>query len=172
MRNETAWEEGGFRVLTTPALITGNRVKKPRMGGWRIEPWGDHRGTSPVVLARVASLLYFSGPSPELTVRDSGMVLGGRSCRLWQAPAPAGMAAYIYLAEVAPHLLALSYFSANLGEGDIDALEVHLVKVELGSHPCPAEEGGTLLRTLQRWRARPFGDLGKNVETLESEEID
>ena len=122
MRNETAWEEGGFRVLTTPALITGNRVKKPRMGGWRIEPWGDHRGTSPVVLARVASLLYFSGPSPELTVRDSGMVLGGRSCRLWQAPAPAGMAAYIYLAEVAPHLLALSYFSANLGEGDIDAL--------------------------------------------------
>ena len=46
------------------------------------------------------------------------------------------------------------------------------MKVELGSHPCPAEEGGTLLRTLQRWRARPFGDLGKNVETLESEEID
>ena len=177
MADETAWVEGGFRLVTTPALVTGNRVKKPRMGGWRLEPKVDHLGArevvpSAVLLARVAGLMYFSGPAPELAMRATGRVLGGRFCRLWQAPTAPGMGAYVYLAEVAPHLLALSYLSASLGEGDIDALEIHLVKVELGAHPCPAEEGGALLRTLGSWRPRAPQALGKKMELLESEEID
>ena len=177
MEDETTWTQGGFRVLTTPALVTGNKVKKPRMGGWRVEalpnPPGSPGGApSAALLARVTGLLYFSGPSAGLTVRDSGMRLGNRFCRLWQVQSPPRVPGYIYLAEVAPHLLALSYLSVKVDEGGVAALEIHLVKAELGSRPSPAEEGTTLLRTLQRWQnASPKG-LVNNVETLESEEID
>lgn len=171
LQEESAWVESGFRVVTTPALVTRNRVKKPRMGGWRVEPLpGVGEAPSAALLARVRSLLYFSGPSPQTAPRASSQTLGSRQCRLWQVQTPAGIAAYIYLAEVAPKLLALSYLSVTLDQGDIAAMEIHLVGVTPGSHPSPAQEGTTLLRTLQRWSLRE-GQGNPGPPSLESEEI-
>jgi hypothetical protein len=172
-KGETLWVEGHFRVVVAPALITGNRVKKPRMGAWRLEAVPG-QGVPPTasLLARAARLMYFAGPSPQTTQLASSMTLGARHCRLWQAQAPPGVAAYVYLAEVAPNLLALSYLSASRDEGELAAMEIHLEKVELGPHPSAAEEGTTLLRTLRRWSAQSAPEPGGRPEALVSEAID
>jgi len=154
LRDDSAWSETRFRLVTTPALVTRNKVKKPRMGTWRVEAG---RGPAPgaAVLARVRGLLYFSGPTAQTLRRESGMRVRNRWCRLWQAQAPEGVPAYAYLVEVAPNLLALSYLSASLPEGDIAALEIHLEDAALGARPSPAEDGTALLHTLQRWGSAP-----------------
>ena len=176
-QNETAWVESSFQMIAAPALVTGNKVKKPRMGTWRLqasrEPLtGSAVAPSAALLAQARGLMYFSGPMAGLLLRPGGMTLGGRFCRLWQAETAPGLAAYVYLAEVAPNLLALSYLSASLGDGDVAALEIHLVKVDLGAHPSPAEDGAALLRTLRRWSVRPFMDPSQNTEAMASERID
>jgi hypothetical protein len=171
LRDQGAWTETGFRVVTTPALVTRNKVKKPRLGGWRIEPIAV-QGVLPssTLLARAKGLLYFAGPTPEVLARDSGMTLGNRRCRLWQAQTPQGVAAYVYLLELAPNLLALSYLSASLGDGEIASMELHLVAASLGPRTSPAEEGTALVRTLQRWGAAA-GSASAGAEVVESEDI-
>jgi hypothetical protein len=172
-KGETVWEESHFRVVIAPALITANRVKKPRLGAWRLEA-APGRGVAPAasLLARAARLMYFAGPAPQTTLLASGMTLGSRHCRLWQAQTPPGVAAYVYLAEVAPNLLALSYLSASREEGEVGAMEIHLESVELGPHPSAAEEGTTLLRTLGRWSVQPAPEAGPRRDALDSEAVD
>jgi hypothetical protein len=87
------------------------------------------------------------------------MKLGNRWCRLWQVRIPPEVGAYAYLVEVAPGLLALAYLSANLPEGDIQSLEIHLNGFALGRRAAPAEEGTALLKTLQHW-AEQAGTAG------------
>ena len=169
-RSEPVWVESRFRVITSPGLVVRQRVHRPRMGTWRIEAEpGSGAPLGAALLAKAASLMYFSGPVPGLVLRETG---GKASGRLWQAPAPPGVAAYVYLTELAPNLLALSYLSASLRDGDVAGLEIHLLKAELGANPAPVEEGTVLLRTLGRWSApRPAGP-GPGTESLTSERID
>ena len=157
-RSESAWVETRFRLIMTPALVTRQKHHLARLGGWRLEALpGQGPAASAAILAQAEGLMYFSGPAVGVVPRASTMVLGHHACRLWQAPAPPGVAAYVYLAEVKPGLLALSYLSASLREGDLAALELHLLGVDLGAHPSPAEDGSALLRTLARWSApRPL----------------
>jgi hypothetical protein len=157
LRDQPAALEGGFRVVASPALVTRNRAKRPRMGSWQIEPLaGSGAAPSPALLARMLGLCYFSGPSAQLVPLATGMRFGGRWCRLWQVQIPPQVGAYAYLVEVAPGLLALAYLSANRPGGDIRSLEIHLTSLSLGHRAAPAEEGTALLRTLQRW-ADPSG---------------
>lgn len=149
-RNESAWVETRFRLVSTPALVLPRKVRRPRMGGWRLET-GPGPDPGAAVLAQAASLMYFSGPTPTLVRKGTDLVLGGRPCHLWQVPVPAEVPAYAYLAEVAPNLLALCYLSVILRQGDLAAVELHLTRVSLGGHPSPAEDGAALLRTLARW---------------------
>ena len=172
-RSESAWVETRFRLIITPPLVTRQKHHLARLGGWRIEALpGKGPAASAAVLAQAAGLMYFAGPAVGVVPRDAHMVLGHRSCHLWQAPAPPGVAAYAYLAEVAPGLLALSYLTASLGEGDLAALELHLQGVSLGAHVGPAEDGSALLRTLARWSAlRPLASAGA-ADALEPERVD
>jgi hypothetical protein len=145
-------QEARLQLITTPPVATRNRVKHPRYVGWKVRAMAG-RGPLPsaAVLARVESLLYLEGPASGLVPREGGMRFGRRFCRLWQAVTPASVGAFVYLVEVAPDLLALSYLSASLPEGDIAALEIHLEGVALGPAPAPAEQGMVLLRTLRAW---------------------
>jgi hypothetical protein len=172
-RSDPTWQECRFRVVTTPALVLHQRRPQPRMGGWRIEAVAG-AGPAPgaAILAQAANLMYFSGPTPGLLARDSSMVLDQRRCRLWQVPAAPGVAAYAYLAELAPNLLALSYFSASLRDGDLAAMEIHLTGVELGARPSPPADGTALLRTLARWSAGPPAEVGKLTDAVPTERID
>jgi hypothetical protein len=138
------------------------------MGTWQIEPLA-RRGAAPsgALLARVLGLCYFSGPVPQTVPLATGIKFGGRRCRLWQMQTPPGAGAYVYLAEVAPGLLALAYLSATLPEGEYRSLEIHLDRVALGRRVVPAEEGAALLRTLQHWGGLGGSDPG----TLETERI-
>jgi hypothetical protein len=171
-REGEAPQESAFRLVTTPALVTRNRVQKPRMGAWRIEPAGSG-GPAPSAaqLARTLGLCYFSGPTTQVLPLPTGIRLGRRWCRLWQVQTPRGVAAYAYLAEVAPDLLALTYLSAKLPEGDPRgprALEIRLEGVSLGARVAPAEEGTALLRTLEHWSApmpEPAPEAADGVET-------
>ena len=172
-RSESTWVETRFRLITTPALVTRQKHHRPRLGGWRIEAQPGHGpAASAAVLAQAAGLMYFSGPAVGVVPRDSTMVVGHRTCRLWQAPAPPGVAASVYLAEVAPGLLALSYLSASLREGDLAALELHLLGVDLGGHTSPAEDGSALLRTLARWSAARPLPSGRATDAPAPERID
>jgi len=151
-REGSAQVETGFRVVASPALVTRNRVQRPRMGGWRIEALGGKGAApSPLLLARTLGLCYFSGPTAQMLPLATGIKLGGRWCRLWQVQTPPDVGAYVYLAEVAPNLLALAYLSAMLPDGDYRSMEIHLAGLTLGSRVAPAEEGTALLRTLQHW---------------------
>jgi hypothetical protein len=163
----------GFRVVTTPPLITGNKVKRLRMGAWRIEPLpGGGVVPSRAVLARALGLCYFSGPTDQVAPLGTGMRLNRRWCRLWQVQAPPQVGAYVYLVEVAPNLLALAYLTATLPEGDIRSMEIHLTGVSLGARVAPAEEGTTLLKTLQHWAALPHLPADGAQEPVETEEIE
>ena len=151
LREEPAEVDSGFRVVASPALITGNKVKRPRMGRWQIEPLARAGGASPALLARALRLCYFSGPTPQAVPLTTGMKFGNRWCRLWQVQTPPEVGAYVYLVEVAPGLLALAYLSATFPQGDLRSLEIHLSGVALGRRAAPAEEGTALLKTLKLW---------------------
>jgi len=153
MYEDSVPEEGGFRLVASPALVTGNREQRPRMGAWRIEPEAG-AAPAPAMLVRALGLCYFSGPAAQVVPLAQEIRIGGRRCRLWQVQTPPGMGAYAYLAEVAPNLLALAYLSATLPGGDPRSVEIHLAGLRLGPRACPAEEGTALLKTLQHWAAR------------------
>ncbi len=154
MRDGGAPAESRLQVVTTAPVATRNRTKRPRFVGWRIRAFPGKGGLPPAsVLARVESLLYLEGPESGVVPREGGMRLGKRFCRLWQALTPSAVGAFVYLAEISPNLLALSYLSASLPEGDLASIEIHLEGVSLGPAPAPAEDGTVLLRTLRRWGA-------------------
>jgi hypothetical protein len=64
----------------------------------------------------------------------------------------------VYLVEVAPDLLALSYLSATLPDRDCCAMEIRLEGVSVAKAPAPAENGTVLLRTLANWGALAVDD--------------
>ncbi len=166
LRGDPAMVEGGFRIVATPALATRNKVQRPRMGSWQLEPLTRGEGApSPALLARALGLCYFSGPPVQAVPLATGMRLGKRWCRLWQVQTPSQVGAYVYLVEVAPGLLALAYLSANLPEGDIQSLEIHLAGLSLGPRPVPVEEGTALLKTLRQWADQPRAALDPGLET-------
>ena len=173
LRSDTAALDTGFRVVTTPALVTGNRVKRLRLGAWRIEPLAGQGRTLPsrAVLARALGLCYFAGPTAQVVPLATGVRLNRHWCRLWQVQVPPEVGAYVYLLEVAPNLLALAYLSATLPEGDIRSMEIHLTGASLGSGTVPAEEGTRLLTTLQHWAAQPPLPAGGAPGPVETEEI-
>ena len=149
LKGETEAVEGRFRLVPTPVVRTRNRVRPPRMGGWRLEPLsGSLRG----VLPRVERLLYFAGPSPEMSRRGAVIRYGGRLCPVWDVQAPPGGGVYAYLVEVRPGVLALSYLSGRFAQGDLHSVELHLERVSLRGQAAPAEDGMGLLRTLARLR--------------------
>ncbi|NTV76004.1 MAG: hypothetical protein HGA66_17595 [Holophaga sp.] len=154
MRDGGAPLESRLQVVTTAPVATRNKVKRPRFVGWRIRAFPGRGGLPPAsVLARVESLLYLEGPTSGVVPREGGMRFGKRFCRLWQAVTPSSVGAFVYLAEVSPNLLALSYLSASIPEGALASIELHLEGVSLGPAPAPAEDGTVLLRTLRRWGA-------------------
>lgn len=160
--------EARLRVTTTPPVAVRNKVKRPRYVGWRVAVLPGPGAAPPAwVLARVGSLLYLEGPADGLVPREGGVRFGPRFCRLWQAQTPASVGAFVYLVEVAPNLLALSYLSASLPEGDLASIEMHLEGVAMASAPAPAEEGMVLLRTLRSWGAL----LEADQQPMTSEEI-
>jgi hypothetical protein len=63
---EKPWETR-FTVVPTPPIQSHNKVKKPRLGGWRLE--SDRGQGTPnahaFLLARAERLLYLSGPAPQ-----------------------------------------------------------------------------------------------------------
>jgi hypothetical protein len=165
-------QEHAFRLVTTPALVTRNKVQKPRLGGWRIEPVGP--APSAFLMTRILGLCYFAGPGTQVVPLPSGIRLGRRWCRLWQVRTPPGVAAYAYLAEVAPGLLALDYLSAKLPDGDPRgprSLEMRLEGADLGARVAPAEEGAALLRTLEHWAA-PQPEAPADPDAVETEPVD
>lgn len=169
LREEPAEVDSGFRMVATPALVTRNKVKRPRMGRWQIEPLA--RGgapASPALLARALRLCYFSGPTPQAVPLATGMKFGNRWCRLWQVQTPPEVGAYVYLVEVAPGLLALAYLSATFPQGEVRSLEIHLSGMALGRRAAPAEEGTALLKTLQHWADQAAAE---DSPAPESEEV-
>jgi hypothetical protein len=172
LRGDAAAVETAFRMVATPALATRGKVKRPRMGRWLIEPLAVRGATpSPALLARVLNLCYFSGPTAQAVPLETGMTFAGRWCRLWQVRTPPEVGAYVYLAEVAPGLLALAYLSATLPGGDVRSLEIHLSSLSLGRRAAPAEEGTALLRTLQHWGDQPGFSAGADPAILETERV-
>ena len=160
--------ETRLQVATTPPVAVRNKVKRPRYVGWKVRVLPGRSALPPAaVLARLESLLYLEGPTGGLVPREGGTRFGKRFCRLWQVPTPPSMGAFVYLVEVAPDLLALSYFSASLPEGEVASLELHLQGVNLAAKPAPAEEGMVLLRTLRSWGAL----LESDQQLVQTEEI-
>jgi hypothetical protein len=154
LRDQPEAQVSRLQVATTPPVATHNHVKRLRFVGWKVKALPGKGGLPPAsVLARVAGLLYLEAPTPALVPREGGMHFGKRFCRLWQARTPSSVGAFVYLVEVAPDLLALSYLSVSLPEGEIASLEMRLDGVTLGTAPAPAEDGMALLRTLRSWGA-------------------
>ena len=159
MQGETVPIETRCTLIPTHVVATANRVKKAHMGAWRLEaqqPKGAAFSQA-MVLARVERMLYFSGPVPEVAPRALVVRFGEKPCRVWAAEVPPKISAYAYLAEVAPGLLALSYFSGSFPEGDVAALEIQLESFRLEPGVAPAEDGAALIRTLRRMAAAPRG---------------
>lgn len=155
-------------VLTPTAVVeTRNKVKKPRMGGWRLEAEQRKEDAYPqsAALIRLERLLYFAGPTPELVPKPIYVRYAGRQCQVWQVPVPAGVQAYAYLVEVAPGILALSYYSGGIGDGEIAGVELQLERFQLQPSAAPAEQGTLLLSTLKQLTAasRPSAEGGAEV---------
>lgn len=149
-RSDAAAIETRFTLVPTPIAATANRVKKARLGGWRLEAPQPKEATFSLalVLARVERMLYFSGPEAQTHPRNVVVRFGDKPCRIWSVDMPAGVSAYAYLAEVAPGLLALNYFSGSFAHGDLASLEIQLQGFQLDASAAPAEEGTVLLRSL------------------------
>lgn len=163
LQGDTHLIETRFALVPTPVATTTNRVKKARMGAWRLEAQQpkDANFSQAMVLAKVERMLYFSGPTEQILRQNLVVRFGEKACRIWTATIPPGVHAYAYLAEVRPGLLALSYFSGSFATGDIASLEIQLEGFRLESTAAPAEDGTMLLRTLQRLGAAPAGTFGE-----------
>ena len=160
--------EGRLRLATTPPVAVHNKVKRPRFVGWTLKAMPGKGAPLPAaVLTRLEGLMYLEGPASGLVPRSGGMRFGNRSCRLWQALTPPSVGAFVYLVEVAPNLLALSYLSASLPEGSLTSIEMHLDKVALAKAPAPAAEGTVLLRTLRQWGVL----LDDDQQVMETDQI-
>ena len=150
-----------FVLMPTSIAETRNKLKKPRLGGWRLEGVQrkeDSFGQA-AVLARVESLLYFSGPEPSLIQKPIFIRYEDKRCQVWKVPTPPGLHVYAYLVEAAPGILALSYLSGNFDSGELASVELQLEAFHLRAEVAPAENGTILLTTLQR--------LAKAPKTLE-----
>jgi hypothetical protein len=151
---EKPWETR-FTVLPTPPVQSHNKVKKPRLGGWKLE--ADRAQGTPnahsFLLARAERLLFLSGFVPQADLEPYILRFGTRSCPVWRVQVPKGVKAAAYLAEVSPGLLALCDLSAKFDKGDIKAIELHLEGIGLKPGSAPPEDGTSLLTTLQRWSA-------------------
>gem|GEM_PF-369527 len=152
MQGEATAIETRFSLIPTPVAATANRVKKSRMGAWRLEAHQpkDAAFSQAMVLAQVERMLYFSGPMAGVAPRDLVVHFGDKPCQVWAAKIPSGVNAYAYLAEVAPGLLALSYFSGSFSGGDLATLEIQLESFHLEAGAAPAEQGTALVNTLNR----------------------
>jgi hypothetical protein len=141
-----------FVLMLTPVAATHNKVKKPRLGGWRIEAVQRKEDTFAYapVLARVEKLLYFSGPAPNLIQKPIFIRYEGKRCQVWQVRTPSTLPVYAYLVETVPGILALSYFSGSFDAGELASVELQLEGFELRPEVAPAENGMILLTTLQR----------------------
>ena len=168
-RGEKAPVTTRFVVVPLPVAETRNKVKKPRMSGWRVE--GVQRKedsfSQAAVLARVERLLYFSGPEPSLVQKPVFVRYDEKRCQVWQAPAPAGLHVYAYLVEAAPGILALSYLSGTFEHGDLASVELQLEHFRLPAGTVPAENGTVLLSTLRRLAADAGAGLEAPDETVE-----
>lgn len=159
MRGEAVPMELHFRLLPTPARTTGNKVQKPRLGGWRLEA---ERGQGPHlipawILARAERLLYISGPAPQLQPEPWGLTFGKRTCPVWTVDVPPTLKASAYLLEIAPNLLALCDLHARFDRGDIASLDLQLEAFGWKLGTSPPENGTALLSSLQRWALQGSG---------------
>jgi len=152
MQGESAPIETRFSLIPLPVAATANRVKKSRMGAWRLEAQQAKASTfsQAMVLARVERMLFLSGPTSETLPQNLVVHFGEKPCRVWSAKIPSGVHVYAYLVEVAPGLLALSYLSGSFPGGDMASLELQLESFRLDSGVAPAEEGTALLHSLRR----------------------
>lgn len=146
-------QEASFLLLPTPPTTSVNKVKKRRLGGWRLEAERE-KGTpyaQAPLLARAERLLFFSGPSPQTAPESYALRFQGRACPVWKVAVPAGVKAFAYLVEIAPKELVLCDLSARFDRGDVESVELHLEAVNLPGRPAPPENGTSLLTTLKRW---------------------
>ena len=153
MRGDSAPVETRFRLVTTASATSHNRVKKPRMGGWRLE--ADRVQGTPyaqaLLLARAERLLYLAGPSPQTRAEPISLRFGTRSLPVWSLEMPRELHASTVLVEVAPNLLALCDLSARFDRGDLARIELHLEGLDGTGALAPAEAGTVLLSTLRAW---------------------
>ena len=153
MRGESAPMETRFRLLATEGTTSHNRVKKPRMGGWRLE--ADRTQGTPysqaLLLGRAERLLYLAGPSPQTHAEPIALRFGTRSVPVWSVEMPKELHASTVLVEVAPGLLALCDLSARFEKGDLARIELHLESLDGTGSLAPAEAGTVLLSTLRAW---------------------
>lgn len=153
MRGEPAPVETRFRLISTASATSHNRVKKPRMGGWRLE--ADRVQGTPyaqaLLLGRAERLLYLAGPSPQTRAEPISLRFGTRSLPVWSLDVPRELQASTVLVEIAPNLLALCDLSARFDRGDLARIELHLESLEGTGALAPAEEGTVLLSTLRAW---------------------
>ncbi len=167
MRGEPAPMETRFRLVATEGTTSHNRVKKPRMGGWRLET--DRTQGTPysqaLLLGRAERLLYLAGPSPQTHAEPIALRFGSRSLPVWSLEMPKELHASTVLVEVAPGLLALCDLSARFERGDLARVELHLESLEGTGSLAPAEDGTVLLTTLRAWaqEARKDPDDGTTV---------
>lgn len=141
-----------FVLIPTPVAETQNKVKKPRMGGWRLEAAQRKEDgvAQAALLVRLERLLYFSGPGPGLVQKPIFIRYDDRKCQVWQVVTPPGLNLYAYLVETAPGILAVSYLSGTFATGDLASVELQLEGFRLQAGAAPAENGTTLLSTLQK----------------------
>ncbi|WP_243287723.1 hypothetical protein [Geothrix terrae] len=167
LRGETAPLETRFRLVATEGTTSHNRVKKPRMGGWRLE--ADRGQGTPysqaLLLGRAERLLYLAGPSPQTHAEPIALRFGPRSVPVWSLEMPKGLHASTVLVEVAPGLLALCDLSARFEQGDLARIELHLESLDGSGSLAPAEAGTVLLSTLRSWaqEARQDPEDGSTV---------
>lgn len=157
LQGEASPIETRFILVPLPVVATANRVKKSRMGSWRLEAHQPREATfsQAMILAQVERMLYFSGPTAETLPQEMVVRYGAQPCKIWSAKIPAGVHAHAYLAEVARGLLALSYFSGSFGNGDVASLEIQLEGFHLDAGTAPAQDGTVLLQTLRRLAQPP-----------------
>lgn len=140
-----------FRLEPLPALVTRNKVKKPRLGRWRLVVLESPSGVAPgALMARLERLLYFAGPSLETTSLGHLGLVGGREYRLWRVEVPKPVEVRVDLAELRKDLLVLRTLEGALPSMGVDRVNLELRRVHLGTPPAPAEGGGVLLATLRR----------------------
>lgn len=153
MRGESAPMEARFRLQSTPATRSHNKVQRPRMGGWRlvVDRTEGRSYTQVLLLGRAERLLYLAGPSPLTRAEPIALRFGTRSLPVWSLEMPRGLHASTVLVEVAPRLLALCDFSARLETGEVARVELHLEGLDSTASMTPAETGTALLTTLQGW---------------------